>query len=115
MNARTIVTALGAGLLLVACAGSTPDSTASTSADLSRLADGGLKGKACRPLDGGTSPCARGDGGDDDSDAAEAEDDNEDGGDRGRDGATHGSDDDGGDLSDDSEDGGGRPDGAGRH
>jgi hypothetical protein len=121
MKARTIVTALGAGLLVVACGGSTPDGTAATSSDLSRLADGGLKGKACKPLDGGTSPCARGDGGDDESD--QGDDEGDDGGDRGRDGAARGDGargaddqgDDGGDRGDDSDDGGGRPDGAGRH
>jgi hypothetical protein len=115
MNARTIVTSLATGLLLIACGGSTPDPTASTAADLSRLADGGLRGKACKPLDSGPSPCARGDGGDDEGDAAEIENDNEDGGGRARDGAARGSDGDGGDQADDSKDGGGRPDGAGRH
>jgi hypothetical protein len=96
MDARLVVTSLGTALLLIACGGAS-DTTSTAAQDLSRQHDGGKR--MCRTLDGGQSPCARGQGDDDggdleDDDAAEP-------GDQG--------DDDGGDPGDDNgDDGGGR-------
>jgi hypothetical protein len=86
MNALRTAISLGAGLLLIACGGTTPDATGTVSSTLSaHAADAaaghqGHGGIACKPGDAGPSPCARGDGGDDDGDA----DDNEDQGEAGQ-------------------------------
>ena len=94
MNTQTIVTALGAGCLLLACGGAPSDSTGIAANDLNAHArqqgagdagggggnssghgksgGQGAKGHACKPLDGGRSPCARGAG--DDADGGDVED-----------------------------------------
>ena len=94
MNTRTIVTVLGAGCVLLACGGAPSDSTGSAANDLNAHASQhgpgdagggggnasghgnsggqaggggqGAKGHACKPVDGGRSPCARGSGDDGD-------------------------------------------------
>ncbi len=109
MNVRTAVTSLGAGVLLIACGGSTPDSTGTVSAGLSsHAADAAThhrgRGMACKPPDGGTSPCARGDGGDEqegDADELEIDDQGEGGADLGDDEGGDQGDDEGGDRGDD--------------
>lgn len=72
MRKQSILTYMGIGLgaLLVACGGSSKEPTASSTSNLK-----GGQHHACMPLDGGTSPCARGDGGDDENEV-----DDEDGG-----------------------------------
>jgi len=92
MKALTIVALFCSGLGVAACGGAPSDSTGSTADSLKggvSAADGGSHGQggqgqgsghACKPLDGGPSPCARGDGGEDDDSATD-----DDGGDDGED------------------------------
>jgi hypothetical protein len=95
MRIRNVAISLGAALALIACGGA-PESTGSTSSDLGAKAHAGDAGRghACKPPDGGISPCARGDGGDDGDGEADDQGENEGG--------------------DDQSDEGGRPANAGR-
>ena len=108
MTARTAMFWVGGGLLCVACGGAPADSTGSSADSVNgslsarATADAGHgKSKSgaheasCKPLDGGRSPCARGDGGDDGIDAVD-----DDGGDMDQ------GDDDGGDTDEGDDDGG---------
>jgi len=112
MRKQSLLTFIGIGALVVACGGTSQEPISSSSADLKggASADGG-RGHACKPLDGGTSPCARGDGGDDENEVDDEdggqEDMKGDGGRGGRgDGGHEDTDEDGGE--DDKEGDGGR-------
>jgi hypothetical protein len=93
MNARNLVAVLGAGFLIAACGGA-PDSTGTSVNDLNAHASahqadaagggggnsghggGGMQGggKSCKPPDGGPSPCAQGQGDDEDGGEADEKD-----------------------------------------
>jgi hypothetical protein len=99
MKTLTIVALFCSGLGVAGCGSAPSDSTGSTIDALkggSSAADGGNHGSAggshgqggqgqgsghgCKPEDGGTSPCARGDGGEDDDADVDTGDDGDDGG-----------------------------------
>lgn len=84
MNNLTLLTFTGIAAFVVACSGTPPEPTASSASNLGAsgaaaeaggrgAGQGSDHGRACMPLDGGRSPCARGDGGDDENEVDDEE------------------------------------------